>query len=410
MTTSHVATKKPPHPDRGAVRLGWLDALRGVAALAVAFHHGTYVYTPNTRAAVLEWFNPGLWGVMVFFLVSGYIIPASLERHGNVRRFWVSRLFRIYPLWVAGAVVLVLLALFGVSPIRGELYRFDPVTATVAHVTMFQDLLTVPNALNVLWTLSYEMAFYLLVVGLFALRLHRRSTAVVSLLLVVAAGLGVLAPVTLLTDAFGAPAVVAAAAVGMAVAIGAAFAGPPSLRMAGMVTGGVLAMALVALNGRNAPWLGVSIVAIMFTGTVIYRAERGEASRWTAWLVCGVVLAATVAQGWWHPGHVEGGAVAWTTTLVLAAVAFAVGLATAKRRTPTWLTMLGTMSFSVYLLHPLLLKVSDATLGRWKEYDNYLPLVVFLLILLPISWAAYTWVEKPMQIKGAALGRRMKSP
>jgi peptidoglycan/LPS O-acetylase OafA/YrhL len=43
---------------------------------------------------MLQWFDPGTYGVMVFFLVSGYIILASLERSGSVRRFWVSRLFR----------------------------------------------------------------------------------------------------------------------------------------------------------------------------------------------------------------------------------------------------------------------------------------------------------------------------
>ncbi len=77
-------------------RLGWLDGLRGVAAVAVAVHHATFVYTPHAREALLQWFNPGFWGVMVFFLISGYIIPASLERHGDVSRFWTSRIFRIY--------------------------------------------------------------------------------------------------------------------------------------------------------------------------------------------------------------------------------------------------------------------------------------------------------------------------
>ncbi|MFD0536999.1 hypothetical protein ACFQY7_27985 [Actinomadura luteofluorescens] len=42
-------------------------------------------------------------------------------------------------------------------------------------MTMLQDVLNVPNAMNVLWTLSYEMAFYLLVVALFVVGGHRRS-------------------------------------------------------------------------------------------------------------------------------------------------------------------------------------------------------------------------------------------
>ena len=44
----------------------------------------------------------------VFFLVSGYIIPASLERKGSVRGFWVSRAFRLYPLYIVGIAVSLL--------------------------------------------------------------------------------------------------------------------------------------------------------------------------------------------------------------------------------------------------------------------------------------------------------------
>jgi peptidoglycan/LPS O-acetylase OafA/YrhL len=49
--------------------------------------------TPAGRR--LAWL--GLYGVFVFFMVSGYIVPASLERRGSVRGFWVSRVFRLYP-------------------------------------------------------------------------------------------------------------------------------------------------------------------------------------------------------------------------------------------------------------------------------------------------------------------------
>ena len=43
----------------------------------------------------------GKYGVLLFFLVSGYVIPMSLERHGSLRRFWIGRLFRIYPAYLA---------------------------------------------------------------------------------------------------------------------------------------------------------------------------------------------------------------------------------------------------------------------------------------------------------------------
>src|SRR3954470_11049939 len=139
------------------VRLAWLDLLRGVAALVVALHHATYYFTPRLRAGMVDWFDPGLYGVLVFFLVSGYIVPASLERHGRVRGFWISRLTRIYPLLVLACAITVLPTVLGVRDLRAGLNAYEPVTAVLAHLTMLQDVLAVPNVIGVIWTLSYEM-------------------------------------------------------------------------------------------------------------------------------------------------------------------------------------------------------------------------------------------------------------
>src|SRR4030088_1758729 len=85
---------------RAGRRLAWLDALRGIAALFVVFDHLGYYVLQHARVVVYQWFDPGLYGVFVFFMVSGYIVPASLERKGSVRGFWVSRVFRLYPLYI----------------------------------------------------------------------------------------------------------------------------------------------------------------------------------------------------------------------------------------------------------------------------------------------------------------------
>jgi peptidoglycan/LPS O-acetylase OafA/YrhL len=83
-------------PEPQAKRLAWLDALRGIAALCVVFDHLTYSVFQPVHDSVYQWFNPGQYGVFVFFLVSGYIVPASLERKGSIRSFWVSRVWRLY--------------------------------------------------------------------------------------------------------------------------------------------------------------------------------------------------------------------------------------------------------------------------------------------------------------------------
>jgi hypothetical protein len=51
----------------------------------VVFDHLTYSVLQPVRNSVYHWFDPGQYGVFGFFLVSGYIVPASLERKGSIR-------------------------------------------------------------------------------------------------------------------------------------------------------------------------------------------------------------------------------------------------------------------------------------------------------------------------------------
>ena len=101
-------------------RLAWLDVLRGVAALAVVFNHSGYFLPAGVKAAVYQWINPGDYGVFVFFIISGYIVPASLERKGSVRTFWVSRLFRLYPLYLLAVGMALALYLLQVGSLSGS--------------------------------------------------------------------------------------------------------------------------------------------------------------------------------------------------------------------------------------------------------------------------------------------------
>ncbi|MFD7446820.1 acyltransferase family protein [Streptomyces sp. NPDC059909] len=394
----------------GPSRLGWLDALRGIAALVVVFDHSSYSFMPEFRRELMPEFNTSRYGIMVFFLVSGYIIPASLERRGCVRTFWIGRVFRMYPLWAAVVIPALVLSLLGIAEIRADFGQQSVVTVAAAHVTFLQELLGTPNFLMVLWTLSYEMAFYLLVVALFTVRLHQRSAAVAVTLVVLAAvsvTAGVVLPVSALSGTVGTGSLVALASVVMVAAICCASAGSPVLRVFGGVLGGVLALVLVPFNGTVPMWEGLTVLAVMFFGTAVYRAEHGQ-STWQ-WAACTavVVIACTVGSAFEYGDGSHFTRRGWIVAFLLAVLTFGVGLALRRRRVPRWLAGLGTISYSVYLVHPVLLAVTDGTIGR-RQRDNLALEAAFYAVLLPLCVFTHRYIEAPSQTWGRKLARRVQ--
>ena len=140
----------------------------------MVFDHLTHSVLQPVRDSVYHWFDPGQYGVFVFFLVSGYIVPASLERRGSVRGFWVSRVFRLYPLYLFALSAMIVLWASGIGSLGGM--DSDAVTSSFADVFMLQSVLWGPTVPNVVWSLAYEMVFYLMITALFLGGVHRRSS------------------------------------------------------------------------------------------------------------------------------------------------------------------------------------------------------------------------------------------
>ena len=396
-------------------RLAWLDALRGFAALCVVFDHGSTLMLEPVRDFLYRWLDLGEYGVFAFFLISGYIIPASLERKGSVRGFWTSRLFRLYPMYAVALALAAVAYHTGYGTIRGA--EHQPAQSVLAWLLMLPNLLTGPNVPNVTWTLSYEMVFYLLLVALFSWGVHRRSGWYATTFAVAAVALGGVLPMALLTrwaahaDGGG----IALNAVADALILGGIVLAVSSRSVAARVgasVAGLTALVLVMINqGSPSPWEGSVILALMFTGTLIYRAQQrqpGFSRPMTAAIVVGV-LALTTLAGVWHgeQAHMSHQwQVQWATSILLAGATFGLGLAASNRKVPRWCAWLGMISFSVYLLHPLVFDAYRAVPALHRPHTLPVQGLMFagcVAVIIGLSTVTYYLVERPMQ----RLGRRL---
>jgi peptidoglycan/LPS O-acetylase OafA/YrhL len=190
----------------------------------------------------------------------------------------------------------LLLGLTGLDPLH-RLLTDRPASAILGHLTMLQELLNVPNLVNVLWTLSYEMAFYLLVTALYLVRAQLRSAEIACGFGVVAVAAGGVLPSALLSRGADATLVTVLAVIAL---VGCGLAGVlssrPVLRRAGAVVLGVVPLGLIALNGRLPAWQSLVILATMFAGTALYRARAGRLGP-RAFALAGSVPVAAVGAG-----------------------------------------------------------------------------------------------------------------
>ncbi len=149
-------------------RILWVDSLRGIAALMVALLHlwlhlrflyPTVFAQPVFKTAGLfisDFIDIGKIGIVVFFMISGYVIPFSLIGK-TLSGFAISRFFRLYPGYWFSILLVVLIS--GMPPLKQLLL----------NITMFHKFLGVPDLIGVYWTLQIELVFYLICAALFYL-------------------------------------------------------------------------------------------------------------------------------------------------------------------------------------------------------------------------------------------------
>lgn len=265
-------------------RLDHIDGLRGIAALAVVVHHND----------LIPGIDLGRYGVLVFFIISGYVVPFSLSAaHSRpLAAFALSRLFRLYPAyWLSMALALAL----------GQTV---PLSHLLVNLTMAQRFLAVPDLLGVYWTLAVELLFYFGCAALFLAGILDRRNALVNL----------------------------------AVLLTLATAGAAAIRLA---------------IGWPAPFAWLGFFSLMVGGAALRRFDlEGRCLSWRAYGVIAVLVtiqAAAMAAVYADPAHDRSGmgeAMIWG----MAAVTF-LAFRALPNLMPPGSARLGRISYSLYLLH-----------------------------------------------------------
>lgn len=340
-------------------RIAPIDALRGVAALCVCVQHAVQPITaaagPSARspavhtwlsAITLDRFDLGRYGVVLFFLISGYVVPFSLRGAHALPRFALTRVLRLYPaFWLS---VAAMAATSAAVPTSAQL---------VANLTMAPTLFGQPPVSGVYWTLFVELAFYALCAALFAAGWLRRSDAVFALGLVCVA----------------------------------------------LPVAGVIARAL----GVPVPlsYLGAHL-SFLFVGTLLRIAHEEHAPRGYALaLATAALLALPLLASQSDHSFTR----STPTGVFLAGVAACATFVAFHRRAgavPPALLWLGAVSYGAYLFHIPVTRIVVRLIPPDHAADAILFLAATLAGTFVIAAAVHRWIERPAIRWGQRLTRR----
>ncbi|NJC72735.1 acyltransferase [Planosporangium thailandense] len=339
---------RPAKPaDAPTGRVAVVDGLRLVAAVMVMAYHYSF-HAPNTawggrstalfpHTALVTGF--GWLGVELFFIISGFVICLSAWDRG-VGQFFVSRVVRLFPAYCF-AVVATAVVVYAI----GDGHPHPPLTDLFVNLTMLERPLGVPEVDGVYWTLWSELHFYLL----FAIVVWR--------------GLTYRRAVTFCVGWLALSAMVATA--------------PDKL-----------AHILV----------GDDMSAFFVAGIAFYLMYR-FGQNLLLWGIVGVSWAVGLHRVWPTALGVErSGPLSLHGVILVVTAAFAVMAAVALRKLSWirggWLTVAGSLTYPLYLLHQ---QIGWAVLARLHHHVPRWPLLIGLsAAMLAIAWLVHRIVERPL--------------
>jgi peptidoglycan/LPS O-acetylase OafA/YrhL len=331
-----------------------IDGLRAIAVSAVITYHFYSQALPG-----------GFLGVDMFFVISGYVITASLaqQEHGSAQSFFLSfysrRVKRILPALVICVLLTCLIGGLFINP-KSDAYS-SSMTAGIfslfglsniyfsRQATDYFSSATQLNLFTHTWSLGVEEQFYLVFPALFWISSLGRPSGRRFLLL----GLTLLTALSFLSYLW----------LNRGIPGAAYFMMPPRFWELGVgcliAVGASKALSSDPYRFRHAPWFALLLVAI----ALLTPADR---------------------QLYTTPAIVVG------TALMIATLR--PGVLLHRLLTLRYLLSVGLMSYSLYLWHWSVLSISRWTLGiHWWSVP------ILLATILGLATSSYVFVENPLR-------------
>jgi peptidoglycan/LPS O-acetylase OafA/YrhL len=351
MTATSDPRSRAADPLAEPRRLDSLDAARAAAAMFVVLQHGLEKFVPwiPRDYSVL---NLGQVGVVCFFLISGFVIPYSLQSHGSLLKYAISRVFRLFPLyWFVLAVTIILLCFK--LPVLGQDAIAPPSwRSIIAHLFMIQGWLKVPNLVGISWTLVIEMVFYFVTAFVFLLR-------------------------------------------------------PGSLpRLVFIACLSLLGISMVGLHfHKSLPVYPAALILTAFAGQAVEYNWSGRISRFQAVLTVGSVLFTCLASIAMREA-VNAYDINFATACVSWSAGYIMFLAVLGFRVRSGLlSYLGRISYSTYLLHPVIIALLAGSFAA-----SWVLLVFAVATTVALATLTFYSIEQPGIAAGKSLFKKLARP
>ncbi|CAD6511525.1 acyltransferase family protein [Paraburkholderia metrosideri] len=372
LSPPRTAAAARTHSDARAASAGKdhvIDAMRGFAALLVAYFHCRQVAWVGMQAfhqsvghslsvgAIAAYLTfPIAWGsagVPIFFVISGYCIhrggalrlASNPDYRLDTGNFWVRRFARIYPVLLAALVLTFALDWFSLQlPPVSHKIREIGWQSFVVNLLSLQGVAGKTYGSNgALWTLSLEVQFYAIYPLLFALRRRIGMTsvlAIVAVVNVISAYVLERHDIQFFTSYW------------FSWTLGAWIADARTRR---------------ASDARSSIWLYVLAAAFIVLGCVAF--HFGQYGAFQLWAVgFAFYLYKALERGSGNQRETFG---------------------------TRWLSRFGDFSFSLYLIHLPIFVLLSSLLFRSSLQMSIWPSFGYMLVAVPVAYVFYRLVELP---------------